>query len=1771
MRTPPYPTQSYLKKRTMKPFRAALFALIVLLSAACSRPASDIVESSTNGLSGVRMPVQVTLREGVELAEDDLEDAVSFTPSADVEVSRLGVRTLRIVPKSPLKSDTRYKVALDASKLTGGKAKGVAEFEFSTPKLRFSYNPCWLQQSDDLKYYVLVGETVSSDYAADDYVEQRLKIKGLLKPEVTWTHSEDGTVHKYRVENIPTRSDESYKLTLDFDLDPKRNVEMEVPRKGEYIVLDHTVQTEPLAVVVTFSEPLKPNQDFRNLIRFDPKFRTSVDRNRLYIYPETQLTGNYEVEISREVQNKAGRRLDESYTFTAALPSQAPAIRFTGKGSILPSSNRMSLLFESVNFARARVRVRKIFANNLLQFFQRNYYGDTYFSDMEYVSRIVRDTTIDLGDKASTRLDRTNSYSLDLSRLITDSRKSMYLLEIKGVDPLIPVESNDYDYYFGDYRTYAERSKVVIQSDIGIICKSSGDGELIVYTTDLVSARPKGSCKVRAYDRQNQQLAEAVTDSEGRAVLKCGDEPYTVLAEANGDAAFVRVERGAALSLSNFDVGGTTDTKGIKGYLFGERGVWRPGDEIYLTLIVASDNPLPENHPASLEFYNPNGQLVQSAVSSGSTDGIHTFKLRTTPASPTGIWRAKATFGGATFEKNIRVDAVKPNRMKIEMRLGDGQTVDAKEFTGRLTARWLHGAPAAGSKVTLQAQLSQIPTRFKGYPDYSFDDATKQFAPEEREIVSGTTGTDGALQLTTDRLSSLEGLSPGMLNGKFTVKVFEKSGDFSVDQQIAAVSPYDAYFGIGVTAQQSDWGEEYLDSKRGHALRLVLLDARGRPATGTEEATVTVYRMSSYWWWDASSAASQARYAKSALNAQYKTLRATLSNGTGQVTMRWSAGDYGYYLIRVTGARQAHSATCVVCVSSSDHRGGISSVTDAATRLAIARDKDKYVPGDKAKITIPSSPGARALVSVESGSFVRESRWIACTDRQTSFEIPVREGMAPNVYVSVTLVQPHGNTLNDAPIRLFGVLRLPVEDAGTRLAPVVEMPESVKPESEITIRVRERNGRRMSYVLALVDEGLLGLTRFRTPDPYLYFNATEALGVRTWDMFDYVIGAYGRIEQMFAIGGDAEQPNTGALRAQRFKPVVRFLGAEKLGAGKTNTHKIALPPYFGSVRVMVVASNGRAFGSAAKEVAVKKPLLVQATLPRVVSTEEEIELPVTVFALEKGVGKTDVRVSVNEAFSVVGPQSRSVFLGDEGEQVVTFRLKAGRQTGIGKVRVSAASSGDNSASEIEIDVREPNPYVTTSEEHILQPGETVSVKPLKASGTARLELSSIPPIDLSRRLEYLVRYPHGCIEQITSGAFPQLYLHSIAECDEEMLQDIDRNIKSVLSRLGGYQLSNGAFAYWSGGTSPSEWGTAYAVHFMAEAAKYGYAVDRTTLDRALKYLRGNTFDNPLTLAYAQYVLALAGTPDRGAMNRLRERSAQAGSDARWLLAAAYALDGNRKVAEELTAQTAGTAAPKADPYDGTYNSPERQMAIVLMTQTLLGQREAAFRTTLKMSDILKKDKWLSTQSTAWMLNTLANFASTGQTGIDARIGREPIRSAKSIASMPLTAPTEVKNTGTGSLHLVVSQSYTPGKGEEAEAASGLKIDVRYRDMNGAPLDPRSVAVSTDFYAVVTVTNTSGYERYADLALTHIVPAGWEITSERDLSTVTYQDIRDDRVLSYFDLRSGESKEIPIKLTATYKGRYYLPSVCCEAMYDNSVRALRKGEWVEVVGQTPAGN
>ncbi|MFQ7503758.1 MAG: hypothetical protein ACLRMJ_12950 [Alistipes finegoldii] len=352
-----------------------MFALSALLIASCSKQTSDIIEWSTNGVTGVRMPLHVTFVENVQVEESAMQDAISITPAVGFDAYLSGMRMIRIVPKSPLQYDTQYKVAIDAAKLTGRQHKGIAEFRFATPKLRFTYNDSWLQQNDEMTLCAHRRDRLVDYARAATWKEPQNK-----RTAGPTSNGAFGTAHApiHRGQHRPGAR--GLTLTLDFGYGDSKTLTVEVPKKDEYVVLDHSVAAEPLAVVVTFSEPIRQNQDLKNLIRFDTKFRTSVDKNRLYIYPEARPTGAHSVTIGRDVVSKNGQKLKESYSFTITLPSRTPSIRFTGKGSILPSSNDMSLLFESVNYRKARVRVRKIFANNLLQFFQQNYYGGDYYS-----------------------------------------------------------------------------------------------------------------------------------------------------------------------------------------------------------------------------------------------------------------------------------------------------------------------------------------------------------------------------------------------------------------------------------------------------------------------------------------------------------------------------------------------------------------------------------------------------------------------------------------------------------------------------------------------------------------------------------------------------------------------------------------------------------------------------------------------------------------------------------------------------------------------------------------------------------------------------------------------------------------------------------------------------------------------------------------------------------------------------------------------------------------------------------------------------------------------------------------------------------------------------------------------------------------------------------------------------------------------------------------------------------------------------------------------
>ena len=760
------------------------------------------------------------------------------------------------------------------------------------------------------------------------------------------------------------------------------------------------------------------------------------------------------------------------------------------------------------------------------------------------------------------------------------------------------------------------------------------------------------------------------------------------------------------------------------------------------------------------------------------------------------------------------------------------------------------------------------------------------------------------------------------------------------------------------------------------------------------------------------------------------------------------------------------------------------------------------------------------------------------------------------------------------------------------------MADEVKPEAPCHVMVSEKNGREMAYTLAIVDEGLLDLTRFRTPDPWQAFNAREALGVNTWDLYNYVVGTYGdRIEQLFSIGGDDALNKGPKAIVNRFKPVVQFAGPFLLKKGEKRQHTYKMPNYNGRVRVMVVAGNGEAYGNTEKSVLVRKPVMLLGTLPRVIGIGEEMVVPATVFATEKGVGDVQVTIACSGNMEVVGEKSHMLHFETVSDKLAQFRIRVKDTPGAGHVKITATGGGEKSVYETDIEirsVRRPQIKVTPV---TLEAGKswkgTVGLPGVEGTNSLVLEMSDVQPVNLSTRLSYLLGYPHGCVEQITSKAFPQLYLSGVASLTREQEQSTEATVKEVIRRLRSYQTVDGSFSYWPGGTAPNAWGTVYAIHFLLEAEKKGYLVPegmkRNALNDLSRIARNwkpeasySAESEEMTQAYRLFVLALGQVAEVGAMNRLKE-SKTLMSMSRYLLAAGYALVGRPDVSKELVVKTTALTTACSG-YDQTFGSDLRDTSIRLMTFCLLGDGKEAALLANEISKTLASDDWLSTQSTAFSLVALSDYMEKYKMSGSMDFSYAVDGKAKKVSTTrniwtetlldktAFSASLELKNTGKSTLFARLVAEGIPAEGKEEAYANGLTLAVSYMDHDGHPVNTSALQQGTNFTAVVTVANSSP-RGYSHLVLTEVFPAGWEILNTRFLTGdtvdnrvtgVNYQDIRDDRAYSYIDyLPAGKQVTVRINLCAVYPGRFYLPPVYCEAMYDHLVRANTEGKMVTV--------
>lgn len=1703
----------------------------------------------------------------------------------------------------------------------------------------------------------LSGTITTADAADKDDVAEMLKAsqqQTFLYP--AWEPGQDIRQHRFTIAGIKKLENIST-LNLEFDGGPigaeqKFTSRLEVPAQGPFSVLEaRSVHVPERCIELIFSDPLDDQQLLDGLIRFAKpgrfKLRFSKRDNRVRVFVSPGLWGSHRVILDGAIKNIYGDRLGRERSFQLTFKDLKPQVRFVGKRTIIPTTRGLTIPIETANLRAVVATVLYVPNPNIDQFLQVNDLDQDH--ELNRVGRPVLRRVIPLSFKPEQK-NRWVRHGLDLQPLVKRFPNGMFRIELsffpqhmvarcpnlagKAAQPVVAKDlplPEDWDAYlensawdsFGGgsqipwYQMYDHRKdpchpgyfkyfndhhivrgRNVLISDIGLIAKQGQDGTVYVFAVNLKSAKPMFNVKLTLSNYQMQVLAEASTDLNGMAIFKDLPKPFLLSARSGrGDSAqhgYLKMDDGSALAVSHFDTAGRTIRQGLKGFIYGERGVWRPGDPIYLMFILLDEEGrLPADHPVIFELRNPKGKLEDKIVAQKGLNGFYNFSTSTVPDAPTGNWQATVKVGAVQFEKKVKIETIQPNRLKIKLDVGaDGAIYSGGRASGRiqgsLSAMWLHGAIAKGLDADIKLTFSPRPTIFKGLESYSFDDLVRSFRSEPKILFEGRLDDKG--QTTFNERFDLKGQAPGMLNANFETRVFEPGGAFSIDSFKIPFHPYKRY--VGLLTPKGDQARGMLLTDTEHTVQLAMVDDHGRPVERSD-VEVVLYKIKWRWWWDKS----KESFADFSSGSHYKVIkrgRAAIRDGKGQWRFQINYPHWGRYMIRIADLNGKHMAGKILYIDWPGWAGrGQKQIPGAAAVLSFSGDKPKYNVGEKVVLTIPVSAIGRGLVSIENGTRVLKTDWIEGEGKPVRYTFTATPDMAPNVYAHVTFVQPHLQTANDRPIRMYGITPILVEDPATRLSPIVETPAEFEPETESEIKVREQNGKPMTYTVAVVDEGLLSLTRFKTPNPWNHFYRREALGVKTWDLYDHVAGAYGGIlEQLLSIGGGADGEGPGSKKANRFPPMVRFLGPFSLAAQKSATHRLAIPAYVGQVRVMVVAGSGKAFGKTDKSVFVRKPLMLLGTLPRVMSTAENVSLPVSVFALDGRIKTAQVKVQVTGAATLLNGDVKQVVFEGPGDKLAAFRMMAANRPGIAMVEMTAVSGDFRARQKIQIDVRLPTQAVSDVWGTALAPGVTwrkqVDYPGLAGTNQAVLEVSRIPPLNLQKRLSYLIKYPHGCLEQIVSSAFPQLYLDKLVKLTSQQIGQTQTHVSQAIHRLGQFQNPSGGFAYWPGNEDANAWASTYAGHFLLEAQKRGYLVPDRMLDRwqAFQQKRADVWEPAgsradLIQAYRLFSLALAGRPALGAMNRLREKTGLTVA-ARWRLAAAYQLAGQAEAARRLVAGAGVRVAPYRE-MAGTFGSDLRDKAMILEALLIMERHGETFELTKEISDALSSERWLSTQTTAFALMALTRAAvpqSSDQMSYRFDFNGTP--QAKVNSYMPLDqheipvgqavkGTIRLTNQGKGTIYARLMVNGLPALGRERAAENGLKLEVYYVNSAGDPIGVDKLAQGSDFFAEIYVTNTSRYRDYRELALSHLVPSGWEIHNARLTGAKTkkqgkfnYQDIRDDRVLTYFDLKRDKTKMFRIGLTAAYKGRFYLPMIQVEAMYDASINARQPGRWIEVV-------
>ena len=1771
---------------------------------------NEHVAGFTSGRISSLSSVFVILSEDLseeQMKRVDLTKLFSISPETKGSCSFMDAHTLVFKPAEKFAFNQTYDVSVDLDEIYDD---GSEEFKFSFQTTPFGLNGSFEGLDVDAK-----GDFVFNYLVRTTGELPMERVKSLVKvaledrsvETVEWTEKNGSEFFlKAFVKKEDGDRSEFIRLMCNEDaslgLEQKDLSERKFPYKDKFYCYDISYKTgAERCVQVTFTKDLDEKQNLFGLAYLEGHKSQAVEvkGNKLKLYPDNNASGSVAVKLSANIRSKDGVELGENVEEYIDLQIDKPSLEFVDEGVIIPQSDKMTVAFRSIYLKGVRVRVFKMFSNNLISWLQRGSLSE--FSDLRLFARPVAVTTFFMDETSD--FTQWRNYAIDLSDLMKVEAGCMYRIELEmdhrlsawpgaseePVDKMV-FEKEDHlrlaelgeyfdetgSYYSMDYNTNwsfwnwrehndpskksyyigKQKGKNVFATNIGLVAYSPFANQLTVLAMDLQSAEPISGAEIEVYNHQNQLIAKGATDGNGR--FDCSSDsrkgaPFLVMARKGTDVSGLRVVRGEELSTSTFDVSGDELQKGLKGYIYGERGVWRPGDTLHLSFMLCDkEKTLPAKHPVSLELINPQGQVYRTMTKTVGALGLYTFSLPTEASVPTGSWLVNVRVGGATFSKRLRIETIKPNRLKIDFRLPHEVNSNGEEY--KLHTEWLNGNATHNLKYEVDVKLSGGSTHFNKWKDYCFDDCTKAFKTKEEQLAKGVTNGSGDANVYFN-ISSIKD-APGKLQCAVTTRVYEESGEFSTDVQNVTYSPYNCY--VGIKSPQEE-GAGCLQTGKKHRFSLVTVDPEGNEVN--KRVGVYVYKVNWYWWWSSSSYQLANYYQSSSKELVEEFSIDTQS--TPYFDLNFPDSDWGTYLI-VAKSGSGHSSSILAYFDWTDYRSRDG--RENSTALTILSDKKEYKPGEQITLTIPTTQEGQAIVSLCNSGRVLDMKLVKCNAGNTIIKFEATEEMMPTAYVTATLLQPYDHTAhNDMPIRLYGVAPISVVSEESRLHPEIICKTETKPLSKFVVNVKEENEKEMAYSLAVVDEGLLDLTRFKTPNAWETFYAREAYGMRIWDLYSLVSGAFGgKIDQMFSVGGDESLLNGPKAVVNRFAPMVYFEGPFVLKAGDKNVHEIAVPNYNGRVRVMVVAGNGTAYGSAEKSVKVTQPLMVIGTMSRQIGVGDEATVSATIFSSEDGLGKVSTTIACSDGLTVVGESVAETELVEKGDKTVRFKVRAGAKGGVGKVKILSVSGDEKSSYVAEIPIRVVSQRLFKSEDFMVEAGAK-KTRSLGTLGSERLsttlEVSQLKPLNASGRVAQVMSRPYDCAEHICSKALSQLYLGDFAQLSDAQKKKVEQNIKTTLQNLLKYQTNEGGFANWPNNSYSDHYTSAYVLLFLNKVAEKGYLVNESMHSNLVRYVQNqarnwkpntNDYDNHIA-ALSVYALASSNrsnTQELGVMNRMKAALKELSDNDQNLLAATYAIVGQRQVAKEIM---------KAQGLSTSYSSSYSADISKLIAQTLI-EDEEAIESAESLRAKLASDQWLSTMEVAMAFHAMDLFYKKNGSSEDmnfrldvnqkkfAEVSEQAKMWCTEISQNAEKSEVSIVNKGSSNIYVTANMEGWANQCPVSEISNGLSVKVTY----DGKTSPQTVAQGSEISVVINVSNISG-KNLNNIAITQILPAGMEILSADKPAKADYQDVRDDRLLSYIGkMARGESVQIVVKLSATYQGNYYMPACTAEDMYNKSI-------------------